>query len=97
MTNKEKIISDICISTGINKETVTSVFEIINEYDWKVFCSQMGDYDHPGERIDAENNLNVKMKAFPFSDGCKIVNFIKGCELYHKKFHELSAEYKPEE
>lgn len=56
MTNKEFLLQMLqAETTDISNEhfpveTVKEVFEIINEYDWAVFCSQMGDYDHPNDR-----------------------------------------------
>ena len=67
MTNNEFLLQMLQAETTdisnehLPAETVKEVFEIINEYDWAVFCSQMGDYDHPGERVRAKQVLDEKL------------------------------------
>lgn len=43
-TNKEYLLEEIRKETGLSSGGVLDIFEIINDYDWKVFCSQMGDF-----------------------------------------------------
>ena len=49
MTNKEFLLQMLQAETKLSNGGILDLFQIINEYDWAVFCSQMGDYDHPGE------------------------------------------------
>lgn len=102
MTKKEKLIQMICekIRFDFEKETIEKIFEIINEYDWACFCSQMSDYDKPMERVEARDKLNEKMKEFPFYTACEIWNLIKGdnetSSFYSDNFHSMSKEYTEE-
>lgn len=64
MTNKQHLINTINLISKIGIETVESVFEIINKYDWAVFCSFMDDYDHPEERRVAEKALHESLKNY---------------------------------
>lgn len=56
MNNKEFLLQMLQAETKLSSGGVLDLFQIINEYDWAVFCSQMGDYDHPGERVQAKKS-----------------------------------------
>ena len=101
MTNKEYIIEAIkkqCPYAGI--DDVKEIFEIINHRDWIHFTSQMGDYDHPGERKEADENMKKKLEEYQLlhqltKDVIPAVeywmeydNFIIG-PFYHEYFHKL--------
>lgn len=67
MTKKDKLIDmllehQINCNKTINRDFTIKIFDIINECDWKIFCSQMGDYDHPMERVNAKKEMERKLK-----------------------------------
>lgn len=55
-TNKEHLIEMLQKETKVSLGEVSELFDIINEYEWSCFCSYMGDYDHPGERVQAKKS-----------------------------------------
>lgn len=55
-TNKEHLIEMLQKETKLSSGGVLDLFEIINEYDWTCFCSQMGDFDCPRERVQAKKS-----------------------------------------
>lgn len=105
MTNKEYLIKslhNLCDYVNIN--VVEEVYKIINEYDWAVFCSQMGDYDHPTERVQAEKVMNEKLDELSNKNEkyAKAVSCIKQnltedisklCDFYSRNFHNMNKEY----
>ena len=98
-TNKEYLIEMLLKETGLScVDVVEEIFNIINEYDWAVFCSQMGDYDHPGERIAAKEELDEKLSHYPERTWKKVWELLKGdgeiSDFYHNNFHKLEEEYK---
>lgn len=56
MTRKEALLAKIKDETFAmcKPEAVDKVYEAVNKRDWAIFCSQMGDYDQPGERVRAK-------------------------------------------
>lgn len=99
MTNKEKFISSVATITFVDKEVVEKLFEIVNERDWAIFCSQMGDYDHPGERVAANEKFN--QKVHDMVDGLSelgreahlyVIDLINHSEFYSKHFHTMNEE-----
>lgn len=100
-TNKEYLLEEIRKETGLSSGGVLDIFEIINDYDWKVFCSQMGDFDCPGERISAKKVLGEKLKSYPEGTWKKIWNLLEEGEneirkFYCEHFHTMKEEYKEE-
>lgn len=102
MTKKDKLIDMLAdgIST-VDRRTVEEIFIIINEKDWAVFCSQMGDYDHPEERIEAKKVMNEKLEklignSYTLQDAVAYVlrslsmDIYPACDFYHKNFHTLN-------
>lgn len=114
MTNKEHLI-DLLMwelekeKTDCSRELVEKIFDVVNKKDWKVFCSQMGDFDHPGERIQAKKEMEQELeKLNPCNVYCikkaiVIINFqlefsISGTnDFYTKHFHTMNQEYCSEE
>lgn len=96
MTNKEKLIQDITASTCGNytEEEVKQVFNIVNKRDWAIFCSQMGDYDHPGERVQAHEAFVKELAEFANEGKAReLAERIEKDTFYHQKFHTMNEEY----
>lgn len=98
-TNKEYLLEEIRKETGLSNGAVLDIFEIINEYDWKVFCSQMGDYDHPEERETAKKILDEKLSSYSKRTWKKVWKLLEETDnhissFYIKHFHNLKDEYK---
>ena len=104
MTKKDKLIDMLAdgIST-VDRKTVEEIFNIYNEYDWKVFCSYMGDYDHPRERIEAEKEMNEKFEklagdSYTLQDAVAYVlrslkmDIYPTRKYYHENFHTLNQQ-----
>ena len=98
MTNKEFLLQMLQAETTdiFPAETVKEVFEIINEYDWAVFCSQMGDYDHSGERVRAKQVLDEKLSFYVVA-GPQIWKLLEEDgeihKFYNSHFHTMKDEY----
>ena len=97
-TNKEHLIEMLQKETKLSSGGVLDLFDIINEYDWAVFCSYMGDYDHPEERVKAEKVLDEKLSHYQENDWKKVWSLLneKGeiHSFYHDNFHHMEEEYK---
>lgn len=107
MTNKEHLI-DLLLehNSECSRELVEKIFDIINKKDWADFRSQMGDYDHPGERIRAKEVMEQELEELnlyklPAIDNC--INLIKydleffGSKIerfYSEHFHTMDQEFK---
>lgn len=99
MTNKEYVINKLVKLVSLDSETVEKVYSIINARDWKIFCSYMGDYDHPYERVQAEEEMNKAFQEIAVSP--EVIEVIKSnlkpdSELgafYDKNFHNMTKEY----
>ena len=66
MKKSEAYIEKLSMMFKTSLATTKVIYDAINTYDWKCFCSQMGDYDHPGERVEAEKELDrVKNQYSP--------------------------------
>lgn len=101
-TNKEYLIEILQKETGLSEDGVLDIFEIINEYDWKVFCSQMADFDRPGERVEAKKVLDEKLKSYPERTWKKVWNLLEEGEneirkFYDEHFHTMRKEYEGDE
>ena len=96
MTNKDFLLQMIEQQTGISIDVVSEIFSIINEYDWKVFCSQMGDYDHPEERIQAKKVLDEKLSHYDESEWKKVWELLEESgeihNFYFSNFHNMNKE-----
>ena len=69
----------------------------------KFFCSQMGDYDHPMERVYAEKEMNEKFEklageSYALQDAIAYVKRSLEMDIYptknyyNKNFHTLNEE-----
>lgn len=102
MTNKEKLIDIIQFETGHSKDDIEKIFEAVNKYEGACFCSQMGDYDHPEERIAAKRVLNKELKEFDFMVAYEVFSLLDGNSLnprqeniarfYNRRFHKMDDE-----
>ena len=105
MTNKEFLINQLTgACPSVTKEAVKEIFEMVNKKDWKDFCSQMGDYDHPEERIEARKELENSKEKFVAGNSVleSAFNYIQTHldsrdypegKFYSKNFHNMSDEY----
>lgn len=108
MTNKEFLIDLLDEECAGERKDVERCLDIFNEYDWAVFCSQMGDYDHPGERVYAKKVFNNKIAEFTHPSGepenhilSSIVKHIetqlsydcRAGRFYNRNFHYMNEEY----
>lgn len=105
MTNKEFLINQLAEGfPSITKEAVQEIYKMINEKDWKDFCSQMGDYDHPEERRQAEKELAEKKEKFIAGNSVlasafdNIQNRLNSRDnedgkFYAEHFHSMNEEY----
>ena len=109
-TNREHLIEMLFqhCPGNVTKQVVEECFKIINKYDWAVFCSQMGDYDHPGERIHAKEVMEKELEEFkhPFGTVCYTnievaehvirnltMDIYPAHNFYHQHFHNLEKEF----
>lgn len=97
MTNKEFLLQMLQAETKLSGGGVLDLFDIINEYDWAVFCSQMGDFDHPGERVQAKKVLDEKLSRYPERTWKKVWKLLKEDgeirNFYNSHFHTMKDEY----
>lgn len=107
MTNKEHLI-DLLLehNSECSRELVEKIFDIINKKDWADFRSQMGDYDHPGERIRAKEVMEQELEELnlyklPAIDNCiRLVKYdleffgSKIERFYSEHFHTMDQEFK---
>ena len=50
MKRSEVLIQKITKTFNISEATAADIYKIVNDFDWKVFCSYMADdRDHPEE------------------------------------------------
>lgn len=113
MTKKEHLIELLFAHCpgNVDKKCVEVCFDIINKYDWAVFCSQMGDYDHPGERKQAKEDMEKQLYEFthPFGTESFVMKEVvehvqrnlegdiyEASKFYNNNFHHMSEEYKEE-
>ena len=109
MTKKEYLIGRLHDHISyVDRKTIEVIFDSINKRDWAVFCSQMGDYDHPSERVQAEKELEAEFEkithpfgslSYPVLEAVDLVkkNLSYDCEtgnFYHTNFHSMNDEYK---
>ena len=59
MTNMRHLIEMLIekCPVEVDERTIIDIFEAIHKKEWKYFCSYMGDYDHPSERVEADDEL----------------------------------------
>ena len=109
MTNKEYLIDKLWEHHEyVDRKTIEVIFDAYNKKDWAVFCSQMGDYDHPYERVLAKQKLEEELDkithpfgslSYPVLEAVEAVR--QGLEydnetsrFYHKHFHTMDEEHK---
>lgn len=93
---------------NITKQVVEACFNIVNKYDWAVFCSQMGDFDHPGERIQAKETMEKELRDFTHPFGTEsfvmkevaehvvrnlTMDIYPAHNFYNEHFHTMDEEY----
>ena len=107
MTNKEHLI-DLLLehNSECSRELVEKIFDIINKKDWDDFRSQMGDFDHPGERIRAKEVMEQELEELNLYKLPAIDNYINlikydleffGSKIerfYSEHFHTMDQEFK---
>ena len=109
MTNKEYLIGRLHDHISfVDRKTIEVIFEAINKRDWEVFCSQMGDYDHPSERVQAEKDLEAELEKITHPFGVLSYTLLEAVDLvkkglsydfeetsrfYHDNFHKMDEEY----
>lgn len=76
MKRSEAYIEKISKMFRLSPATAKTVYEEINKYDWACFCSQMGDYDQPGERVAAKKQLD-RFKNFYSENFQKVINSVQ--------------------
>lgn len=96
-TNKEHLIEMLQKETKLSSGGVLDLFNIINEYDWSCFCSYMGDYDHPEERVQAKKVLDEKLSHYQENDWKKVWSLLKDDgeihSFYNSKFHTIDEKF----
>ena len=93
MKKSEAYIEKLSKKFMVGVPTMKSIYEAINKRDWDVFNSQMGDYDHPGERVAAEKKLNSFKNCYSphFQKTINAVeDFMKSDDDYN--IHEMDKE-----
>lgn len=93
MKRSEALIQKVAKTFNISEAVAADIYKIVNEFDWKVFCSYMADYDHPEERTAARHELLAKRNNFP-EDFREIFDeieiFIHNLEEYN--IHKMNEE-----
>lgn len=94
MKKSEVYIKKLAEKFKISEPTAAMIYKSTNTYDWTVFCSQMGDYDHPGERVAAkekfENEMSVFSENFRKNVVDKIVEYMEHDSEYY--IHDMDKE-----
>lgn len=109
MTNKDFLIDILHEHISfVDRKTIEVIYEAFNKRDWACFISQMGDYDHPSERVQAEKDLEAELEKItkPFGSLSYAVleavdlvkknlycDFEEACKLYHSNFHNMEKEH----
>ncbi len=107
MTKREHLIDMLYqhAPSTLDKSWVEEIFKIINKKDWAIFCSQMGDYDHPMERVYAEKECDEALNKLMGNSGTLAdcvahvsrnlkMDIYPASKFYHENFHTLDEEYK---
>jgi hypothetical protein len=76
MKKSEAYIEKISKEFRLSPATAKVTYDAINKYDWECFNSLMGDFDHPGERVAAEKELN-KFKNLYSPEFQKVLNKVQ--------------------
>ena len=96
MTNREFLIGRLYDEIHYPINEIYHIFNLIYERDYAHFCSEMGDYDHPYERVEANRVFDEKMKKQSATIFEKIVRQLyenkEINDFYNSKFHQLSKE-----
>ena len=93
MKRSEVLIQKIAKTFNISEATAADIYKIVNDFDWKVFCSYMADYDHPEERTEARHELLAKRNNYSESfreTFDEIETFIHNWEDYN--IHKMNEE-----
>lgn len=62
MTVKQHLAQVVANESKMDMEFSERIVDIVYNRDFAVFASQMGDYDHPGERMAAYERFEKAMK-----------------------------------
>lgn len=99
MTRREKLIADLKKELdSVTIETIEKVFNLVHARDFAIFCSYMGDYDHPGERVAAEETFKKAIadieqhSIYPMYVLEGVVNTIEKSDYYNKNFHHMGED-----
>ena len=104
MTKKDKLIDMIAEGiSSVDRKTVEEIFNIIYECDYKIFCSQMGDFDHPMERVHAKEERKQKFEklagesytlqdAIAYTIRNLTMDIYPAKKYYFENFHTLNEE-----
>lgn len=94
MKRSEVLIQKIAKTFNISEATAADIYKIVNDFDWKVFCSYMADdRDHPEERTEARQELIAKRNNYSenFRETFdEIETFIHNWEEYN--IHKMDEE-----
>ncbi len=94
MKRSEVLIQKIAKTFNISEATAADIYKIVNDFDWKVFCSYMADdRDHPEERTEARHELIAKRNNYSenFRETFdEIETFIHNWEEYN--IHKMDEE-----
>lgn len=95
MTNREFLIGKIYDEIHYPINEIYDIFNLIYERDYAYFCSEMGDYDYPEERIRADKVFDKEMKNHSATLFEKIVKLLDDefKDFYNSRFHSLAKEY----
>ena len=97
MKRSEMYIEKLSKTFKLSPATTKTIYEAVNKYDWKCFCSYMADYDQPQERVAAKKELD-RFKNFYSENFQKVINnvqdFMKSDEEYdiHKMDEEVEGQ-----
>lgn len=94
MKRSEAYIEKISKQFKISPATAKVIYDAINKYDWTCFCSYMADSgDKPGERVEAEKELN-RVKNQYSTEFQKVINNIQSYMESDTEYniHEMGKE-----
>ena len=94
MKRSEVYIEKISKQFKISPATAKVLYDAINKYDWTCFCSYMADSgDKPGERVEAEKELN-RVKNQYSTEFQKVINNIQSYMKSDTEYniHEMDKE-----
>lgn len=107
MTKKEHLIDLIKQKySEYSQELIEKIFDIINKKDWAVFCSQMGDFDYPDERVAVREKMEQELQELNPDKLSSVSSCIEKVKFelenfdseigrfYTQSFHTMDQDYK---